>query len=133
MGGNAQGLPKRTAALLLPESDTSSSGGEANPSVRFGNAVATTSEEFGAKFGHYGRHVTVLPVTPCALLSSAVRPAACDVLFVDSHLQLAAIPTADACCMCSSQVQRGLLPSAPQAAAPEPGCWTIAIWEGPCA
>lgn len=55
MGGNAQGLPKRTAPLFGSDSDVSSSGADANPSVRFGNAVAASAEEFGERFGHYGR------------------------------------------------------------------------------
>lgn len=63
MGGNARVLPKGGAvppkgstAHLMPHSDSNSSMSDANPSVRFGNAVAT-SEEFGGKFGHYGRQV----------------------------------------------------------------------------
>jgi hypothetical protein len=71
MGGNAQGLPKRTAALLGPDSDTSSSGADANPSVRFGNAVAASAEEFGERFGHYGRHV------PACSRFSSVSAACC--------------------------------------------------------
>lgn len=62
MGGNARVLPKggavppkSTTVHLMPHSDSNSSMSDnANPSVRFGNAVAT-SEEFGGKFGHYGR------------------------------------------------------------------------------
>lgn len=58
MGGNAQGLPKRTAPLFGSDSDVSSSGADANPSVRFGNAVAASAEEFGERFGHYGRQAS---------------------------------------------------------------------------
>lgn len=54
MGGKAQGLRKGATASLFPQSSSAGSF-DANPSVRFGNAVATTPEEFGELFGHYGR------------------------------------------------------------------------------
>lgn len=43
---------KRKPGQLFPE-DSSQHGSDANPSVRFANAIATDSEDFGAKFGHY--------------------------------------------------------------------------------
>lgn len=60
MGGSTQAALRKGAATaaLFPQSSSSGSfDANANPSVRFGNAVAATPEEFGERFGHYGRRV----------------------------------------------------------------------------
>lgn len=91
MGGNTQAALRKGAATaaLFPQSSSSGSfDANTNPSVRFGNAVAATAEEFGERFGHYGRRVVqsaaaqmLSSVQNCADLqpgSSAARlPADC--------------------------------------------------------
>ncbi len=57
MGTAARGLLdaevlNRKPGSLFPDSSSTASF-DANPSVRFGNAVASDPEDFGAKFGHY--------------------------------------------------------------------------------
>ncbi len=47
-----QEVLERKAGSLFPEAAPAASQ-DANPSVRFGNAVASDPEDFGAKFGHY--------------------------------------------------------------------------------
>jgi hypothetical protein len=122
MGGNAQGLPKRTAALLGPDSDTSGSGHDANPSVRFGNAVAASAEEFGERFGHYGRQVSRAFV----LWARCLHYEDSNQISIMNHVHRWNYTRAEHWVLqqLSSRSFRVLL----QAAAPELGCWTFAIW-----